>query len=231
MPARRWPSSRASPFDLLLADVVMPQMSGPELGRQLQQAHPSLRVLYMSGFADHPAVHQSADRGSGDLLRKPFTAEELLARIRSTLDEEGPGHSAKNLTLPLDISPGMCWNISREGGGMSPGPHGTLSRRERQIIDILYGKGRATVREIRAGMADAPSYSAVRTTVNILERKGLLTHTSSGSAHIYWPVVPRQKAARGMVQHLLATYFDNSVEKAVIAMLRAQGRRSQPKRE
>ena len=81
----------ASPFDLLLADVVMPQMSGPELGRQLQQAHPSLRVLYMSGFADHPAVHQGADRGGEDLLRKPFTAEELLARIRSALDEESPG--------------------------------------------------------------------------------------------------------------------------------------------
>ena len=106
---------------------------------------------------------------------------------------------------------------------MSTGPHGKLSRRERQIIDILYRKKRATVREIRAAMSDAPSYSAVRTTVTILERKGYLAHLSNGIAYVYSPILPRRDAARGIVQHLLSTYFDNSVEKAVTAMLQVRG--------
>jgi predicted transcriptional regulator len=103
------------------------------------------------------------------------------------------------------------------------GPHGRLSRRERQIIEVLYREGRATVKQIRAGMADPPSYSAVRTTANILEAKGFVSRSpAAGGAHLYAPTTPRGKAARDIVQHLLATYFGNSVEKAVAAMLRVR---------
>ncbi len=77
-------------FDLVLTDVVMPQTSGPELVRQLRDSRPGTRVLYMSGFADHPAVPEGTGSTGEDLLRKPFTAEELLARVRSALDEEPP---------------------------------------------------------------------------------------------------------------------------------------------
>jgi BlaI family transcriptional regulator, penicillinase repressor len=103
------------------------------------------------------------------------------------------------------------------------GPHGRLSRRERQIVEILYRAGRATVRDIRARMADPPSYSAVRTTVNILESKGFVTHSpAAGGPYVYTPTVSRGRAARGMLQHVLATYFDNSVEKAVAALLQVR---------
>ena len=102
---------------------------------------------------------------------------------------------------------------------MSTGPLAGLSRRERQIIEILYRVKRGSVRDIRAEMPDPPSYSAVRTLVNILERKGYLTHTASANRYIYAPKTSRQKATRGALKHLLRTYFNNSLEKAVTAML------------
>jgi BlaI family transcriptional regulator, penicillinase repressor len=106
---------------------------------------------------------------------------------------------------------------------MGTGPHGRLSRRERQIVEILYRAGSATVRDIRSRMADPPSYSAVRTTVHILESKGFVTHSpAAGNAYLYSPVVPRARAARGMLRSMLATYFDNSVEKAVAALLQVR---------
>ena len=102
---------------------------------------------------------------------------------------------------------------------MSTGPHAGLSRRERQIVEILYRKQRGSVKDIRGEMPDPPSYSAVRTTVNILERKGYLTHTANENRYIYAPKTSRQKATRGALKHLLGTYFDNSLEKAVTAMI------------
>lgn len=102
---------------------------------------------------------------------------------------------------------------------MSTGPHAGLSRRERQIVEILYRKQRGSVKDIRGEMPDPPSYSAVRTTVNILERKGYLTHTANINRYIYAPKTSRQKATRGALKHLLGTYFDNSLEKAVTAMI------------
>jgi predicted transcriptional regulator len=102
---------------------------------------------------------------------------------------------------------------------VSTGPHAGLSRRERQIIEILYRKKRGSVKDIRGELPDPPSYSAVRTLVNILERKGYLTHTASGNRYIYAPKTSRQKARKGALKHLLSTYFDNSLEKAVTAML------------
>jgi BlaI family penicillinase repressor len=98
---------------------------------------------------------------------------------------------------------------------VSTGPHAGLSRRERQIVEILYRKKRGSVKDIRGEMP----YSAVRTTVNILERKGYLTHTANGNRYIYAPKTSRQKATRGALKHLLGTYFDNSLEKAVTAMI------------
>ncbi|MBE3065178.1 MAG: PAS domain S-box protein, partial [Spirochaetes bacterium] len=82
-------SSRTDPIQLLLTDVVMPQMSGPDLGRKLKEIHPDIRILYMSGFTDHPAVQQGVRDNQVDLIRKPFTANALLRKIRDVLDGEG----------------------------------------------------------------------------------------------------------------------------------------------
>jgi CheY-like chemotaxis protein len=83
-------SSSAGPVHLLLTDVVMPQMSGLDLGRRLQEIRPDIRILYMSGFADHPAVQQGTRDRRIDMIRKPFTAATLLAKIRGALDREEP---------------------------------------------------------------------------------------------------------------------------------------------
>lgn len=99
-----------------------------------------------------------------------------------------------------------------------------LSRRERQIMEVLYRTGEATVAQIRAELRDPPSYSAVRTTTHILEQKGHLRHSRKGRSYRYSPVTPRREAMRGAVRQLLRTYFDNSLEQAVTAMVALHGK-------
>jgi BlaI family transcriptional regulator, penicillinase repressor len=94
-----------------------------------------------------------------------------------------------------------------------------LSRRERQIMDILYQKGRASASEVREGMADAPSYSAVRAMLRVLEEKGHVKHQEEGLKYVYVPTVARDKAKRSAVKHLLDTFFSNSPEQVVAALL------------
>jgi BlaI family penicillinase repressor len=102
---------------------------------------------------------------------------------------------------------------------MSASLHSGLSRRERQIMEVIYRRNGATVAEIREEIPHPPSYSAVRTTVNILERKGCLSHVRKGKKYFYSPSTPRRKAMQGAIRQLLDTYFDNSLEKAVTAMV------------
>jgi len=99
---------------------------------------------------------------------------------------------------------------------MKPTP---LSRREREMMDIIYRRGSATAAEVREGMAQAPSYSAVRATLRVLERKGHLGHELDGPRYVFRPTVPRDKARRSALEHLLHTFFDGSAHHAVAALL------------
>jgi predicted transcriptional regulator len=94
-----------------------------------------------------------------------------------------------------------------------------LSRRERQIMDFLYQRGRAGVSEVLAGIPDPPSYSAVRAMLRTLEEKGHVRHIEDGRAYIYEPIVRKDDARQGALSHLLKTFFDGSTEKAVAALL------------
>ncbi len=94
-----------------------------------------------------------------------------------------------------------------------------LSRRERQMLEILYQRGKATAAEVREAMEDAPSYSAVRTLLGVLEEKGHITHEADGLKYVYMPTVPREKARRSAIKHLMETYFGGSPEQAVAALL------------
>src|SRR6202020_2866257 len=96
-----------------------------------------------------------------------------------------------------------------------------LSRRERQIMDVLYERGRATAAEILAALPDPPSYSAIRALIKVLEDKGHVTHQEDGPRYVFTPSVPRAKARRNAVKHLLQTFFDDSVGKAVASLLGA----------
>ena len=87
------------------------------------------------------------------------------------------------------------------------------------MMDILYRRGRASASEIQAEMPDAPSYSAVRATLRILEEKGHLRHEGEGLKYVYLPVVAREKATRSALSHLVDTFFGGSAEKAVVALL------------
>jgi BlaI family transcriptional regulator, penicillinase repressor len=94
-----------------------------------------------------------------------------------------------------------------------------LSRRERQIMDIVYQRGKASAAEVREAMPDAPSYSAVRAMLRILEEKGHLKHQEEGLKYVYAPTVARDKAKRSAVQHLLDTFFNGSPEQIMAALL------------
>ncbi len=94
-----------------------------------------------------------------------------------------------------------------------------LSKRERQIMEAIYRRGTAAAAEVRAGIPEPPSYSAVRATLQILVAKGLLTHRRVGRRYVYAPVISAGRARRSAVQHLVSTYFDGSVSAAVAALL------------
>jgi BlaI family transcriptional regulator, penicillinase repressor len=100
-----------------------------------------------------------------------------------------------------------------------------LSRRERQIMDILYQRGKASASDVRASMDDAPSYSAVRAMLRVLEEKGHVKHQPEGLRYVYVPVVTRDKAKRSAVKHLLDTFFGDSPEQVVAALLDVSSKR------
>jgi predicted transcriptional regulator len=93
------------------------------------------------------------------------------------------------------------------------------SRREREIMDVLYRLGKASAAEIREQIADPPTYTAIRTHLSILEKKGHVRHASDGTRYIYEPLVGREQMGRRAMDSVLQTFFDNSVERAVTAML------------
>jgi predicted transcriptional regulator len=96
-----------------------------------------------------------------------------------------------------------------------------VSRRERQIMDIVFRQGRATVSEVLDQMPDPPSYSAVRAMMKVLEDKGHLRHEQDGLAYVYFPTVSVESASRSAVSHLLRTFFQGSAERAVAAVLQS----------
>jgi BlaI family transcriptional regulator, penicillinase repressor len=97
--------------------------------------------------------------------------------------------------------------------------HFSLSRRERQILDVLYQKGRATAAEVMEELHDPPGYSAVRSHLAVLEEKGHVRHEKSGAKYVFIPTVHHDTAKRSAIQHLLDTFFKGSREKAVAALI------------
>lgn len=103
--------------------------------------------------------------------------------------------------------------------------HTALTRRERQIMDALFRRGRATAAEIMADLPGSPSYSTVRTQLRVLEEKGHVRHEEEGTRYVYVPAVRRQAARKSALKHLVDTFFDGSAEKAVAALLGGEASR------
>ena len=101
--------------------------------------------------------------------------------------------------------------------------HSALTRRERQIMDILYRRRRATVADVMQDMTGSLSYSTVRTQLRVLEQKGHVRHDEEGLRYVYSPRVPRGTARRSALTHLVDTFFDGSTEHVVAALLGADG--------
>ena len=98
-------------------------------------------------------------------------------------------------------------------------PHERLTRRERQIMDILYERGRASASEVLDRLPDPPSYSAVRAMLRLLEEKGYARHEQEGTRYIYSPTVSRERARRSALRRVVQTFFGGSTEQAVAALL------------
>ncbi|HTL34282.1 MAG TPA: BlaI/MecI/CopY family transcriptional regulator [Kofleriaceae bacterium] len=95
----------------------------------------------------------------------------------------------------------------------------TLTRREREIMDILYRRGRATAADVLEDMAEAPSYSAVRALLRILEDEGHIKHVQEGPRYVYLPAVARNDARKSALSHVVTTFFDGSVEQVVATLV------------
>jgi BlaI family penicillinase repressor len=96
---------------------------------------------------------------------------------------------------------------------------GQVSRRERQVMDILFRLGKGTAQEVMDELPDPPSYSAVRALLAILEEKGLVKHAKESRRYVYSPAVPEKKAKRNALKQLLATFFEGRPEKLVASLL------------
>jgi BlaI family transcriptional regulator, penicillinase repressor len=103
--------------------------------------------------------------------------------------------------------------------------HAALTRRERQIMDILYRQGRATASEVMDALPGHTSYSTVRTQLRVLETKGHVRHEEHGLRYTYIPAVPRHAARKSALRHVVETFFDGSAEKTVTALLGGEGTR------
>jgi BlaI family transcriptional regulator, penicillinase repressor len=102
---------------------------------------------------------------------------------------------------------------------MSGKAHINLSRRERQIMDIIHQRSQATAQEVLDGLPDPPSYSAVRALLRLMEEKGYLQHALDGQRYVYKATLAREKARKSALDNLLQTFFDGSAEQAVAALL------------
>jgi len=106
-----------------------------------------------------------------------------------------------------------------------------LSRRERQIMDVVYRVGKVTAAEVLAELPDPPSYSAVRAMLRLLEEKGHIRHEQDGPRYVFLPTVNRDKARKSAMKHLVRTFFDGSTEDAVAALLQNDGGMSEDELE
>jgi predicted transcriptional regulator len=106
-----------------------------------------------------------------------------------------------------------------------PDRHHELSRRERQIMDILYRRGKATAGEVMGELHGNPSYSTVRTQLRVLEEKGHVRHDEEGLRYVYAPATARRAARKSALRHLVDTFFDGSAEQTVAALLGGEGAR------
>lgn len=98
----------------------------------------------------------------------------------------------------------------------------TLSRRERQILDVIYELGRATAAEVLERLPDAPTYTTVRGLLRVLEQKGHVRHEDDAGRYVYFPTVTRQRAAKSALRHVVRTFFDDSPSRAMAALLGSQ---------
>lgn len=99
------------------------------------------------------------------------------------------------------------------------GKHATLSRRERQIMDVIYQRGKATAAEVMEGLPDPPSYSAVRALLRVLEEKGHVRHKQDGPRYVFYPTVSRDRARESALKQVVGTFFEDSAEQAVATLL------------
>ena len=131
--------------------------------------------------------------------------------VTVTLNEKPLTRSPDNATFPT-----WCWisNMTKRDASSDP-----LSRRERQVMNIIYGRGEATAAEIHEALPDPPTFSATRAVIRTLEDKGHIRHREQGLRYVYVPVVPAEKARRSAVAHLVDTLFQGSPSRLVAALL------------
>lgn len=120
------------------------------------------------------------------------------------------------------MAKGRDGQAGESGAGAGADPGSQLGKRERQIMEAVYRRGRATVSEVLADLADPPSYSSVRAMLRYLEDKGYVRHEEVGPRYVYLPKSPKQEVRGSALRHVVRTFFDGSVSTAVAALLESR---------
>lgn len=113
-------------------------------------------------------------------------------------------------------------HVEVKGESLGKDPASDLGKRERQIMDAVYRRGRASVSDVLADLPDPPTYSSVRAMLRYLEDKGLLRHEQEGARYLYLPVAPKDEVRSSALSHVVRTFFDGSVSTAVAALLESR---------
>jgi BlaI family transcriptional regulator, penicillinase repressor len=164
------------------------------------------------------------DTGAAEMFRSSTDWTDHPSEDRPGKEKKGPARAP--IGGPLDRAAGRCYfyrNCVIKLTTMAKALHTALTRRERQIMDILYRRGRATASEVMADLPGHPSSSTVRTQLRVLEEKGHVRHEEHGLRYVYLPEVPRHAARRSALRHLVDTFFDGSAEQVVAAVLGGEG--------
>ena len=172
----------------------------------------------VAGIAGLDASIAVSSRLSWPFVRTPLPAS---GNHRQSLPVEGPVEGVDSRTA-------SCYFYNTSASYITPmakASHSALTRRERQIMDILYRRGRATAGEVMEDLPGKPSDSTVRTQLRVLEEKGHVRHEEHGLRYVYMPEVPRHAARKSALRHLVDTFFDGSAEKVVAAVLGGEGTR------
>ena len=191
-------------------DIHLPNISGIECTARLKETLPDADVIMLTVYEDNDKIFRALQAGACGYLLKRTPPEQLIQAIKDVKQGGAP--------MTSEVARRLVETFQRTTAN-PPQEHVELSRREREILEIVFQLEEASVADVIARMASPPAYDSVRTMLRLLERKGFVKHRQDGTKYVYRPTQRKSSASRSALSHLMATFFENSVADTVAAAL------------